>query len=151
MLNLLWGRDNVFALGDPDASLVGTGLAWENMRRTSNWTHATYEFEYAVAGVRRVFVWQRTRQAIFSDQPDLELREKGEQRVLASYKGCQGLVSRRRGEFYVRRAQRVGRDGGADGGEVWGDWEVVVLLTCFGIVEGSRRRARQRRSGGGGG
>lgn len=148
MLNLLWGKDNVFALGDPTSSLISPrSLAWENMRRTSKWTHATYEFEYVVEGRRGRFVWQRTRQAIFSDQPDLELREKeagkggGEGRVLAAYKGCQGLISKKRGEFYIRR----GREG-----EVWGDWELVVLLTGLGIVEGARRRARRRRSGGGG-
>lgn len=161
VLNLLWSRDNVFTLGDPDSapdsgSGLGEGrrgLEWENMRRTSRWTHATYEFEYQVeveSGKRRErkrFVWQRTRQMIFADQPDLELREKREDggagRVLAAYKGCQGLVSKKRGEFYLRRRQ--------DGDEVWGDWETVVLLTGFGIIEGARRRARQRRSGGGGG
>jgi hypothetical protein len=108
VLNLLWSRDNVFAVGDPDASLGSTSegegdgvksLNWENMRRTSKWTHATYEFEYRIeGGERKKYVWQRTRQMIFADQPDLELREKvkdgGEGRVLAAYKGCQGLVSK---------------------------------------------------------
>lgn len=119
------------------------GLAWENLRRTSKWTHATYEFEYVVEGMRRRFVWQRTRQPVFADQPDLEMREVGGDvsgggKVLAVYKGCQGWVSKKRGEFYVRRQEKE---------EVWGDWEIVVLLTGMGIVEGARRRARQRRSG----
>jgi len=148
VLNLLWSRDNVFTLGDPDSGLVNPkSLNWENLRRTSKWTHATYEFSYAVEGRRRNFVWQRTKRPVFADQPDLELREAleggGEGKVLAAYKGCQGFASKKRGEFYVRRRE--------EGGEVWGDWEMVVLLTGLGIIEGARRRARQRRSGGGGG
>jgi hypothetical protein len=45
----------------------------------------------------------------------------------------------------------VGSCGGAGkDGEVWGNWEIAVLLTALGVIEGARRRARQRRGGGGG-
>jgi hypothetical protein len=145
--NLLWSRDNVFTLGDPSSAINPKSLNWENLRRTSKWTHATYEFSYTIDGERRRFIWQRTAQSIFADQPDMELREAlegGEQgKVLAVYIGCQGWVSKKRGEFYVRRRE--------DSGYAWGDWEMVLLITGFGIIEAARKRARARRSGGGGG
>jgi hypothetical protein len=90
-LKLGWGRDNTFGLGDPDK---GDPISWENMKRTSEWTHATYEYDVG----ERHFVWQRTKQRIFSDQPNMELTEtaidgtKGE--VLAVYTGKFHLLFR---------------------------------------------------------
>jgi hypothetical protein len=142
--------ENTVGLGDPKRDQVD----YERLRRVSNWTHGTYEFEFGGMGDRRRFTWQRTRQPIFGDQPDMELRENMESgdngQVLAVYKGCQGLFSRTRGTFYLRRG--VDRQAGVEKKlEDWSNWELMVLLTGCGIIEGSRRRARARRSGGGGG
>jgi hypothetical protein len=104
-------------------------------------------------GDRRTFTWHRTRQPIFGDQPDMELRENvesgGSGQVLAVYTGCQGLFSRTRGTFSLRKG--VDRQAGVEKKlEDWSNWDLMVLLTGCGIIEGSRRRARARRSGGGG-
>lgn len=89
-LKLGWGRDNTFGLGDPDKVVdgeikdgSGSEGEWFNLKRTSNWTHATYEFDWR----GKTFVWQRTKQNVFSDQPDMELTIKGEAPLLAVYKG----------------------------------------------------------------
>ncbi|KAE9365286.1 hypothetical protein N431DRAFT_430788 [Stipitochalara longipes BDJ] len=142
--------ENTVGLGDPNRDQV----FYEALRRVSNWTHGTYEFEFGGMGERRRFTWQRTRQPIFGDQPDMELRENvesnGTGEVLATYKGCQGFLSRTRGTFYLRKG--VDRQAGVEKKlEDWSNWELIVLLTGCGIIEGSRRRARARRSGGGGG
>lgn len=132
------------------------------------WSHGRYEWDFVdgETGERRTFTWRRTKQGLFDDQPDMELREnlvsgvdgelKGE--VLAVYKGLQGFFSRVRGKFFLRRAWRVGsvreeKDGGGknQGEEVWGDWEMMVLLTGCGAIETARRRSRARRGAGGGG
>ena len=142
--------ENTVGLGDPNRDQVN----YERLRRVSNWTHGTYEFEYGGMGERRTFSWQRTRQPLLGDQPDMELRENvesgGSGQVLAVYKGCQGFLSRTRGTFYLRRGV-YGESGVEKKLEDWSNWELMVLLTGCGIIEGSRRRARSRRSNGGGG
>jgi hypothetical protein len=142
--------ENTVGLGDPNRD----NIDYERLRRVSNWTHGTYEFEFGGMGDRRRFTWQRTRQPLFADQPDMELRENVESgsngQVLAVYKGCQGLLSSKRGTFYLRRG--VDRQAGVEKKlEDWSNWELMVLLTGCGIIEASRRRARARRSSGGGG
>ncbi|KAN0089349.1 hypothetical protein V8E51_019609 [Hyaloscypha variabilis] len=142
--------ENTVGLGDPNRDQI----SYQALRRVSNWTHGTYEFEFGGTGERRRFTWQRTRYPIFGDQPDMELRENvesgGTGEVLAIYTGCQGFLSRTRGTFYLRRG--VDREAGVEKKlEDWSNWELMVLLTGCGIIEGSRRRARARRSGGGGG
>jgi len=84
-LKLGWGRDNTFGLGDPtkiESDGIGGG-EWFNLKRTSEWTHATYEFEWR----GKTFVWQRTKRRVFSDQPNMELFVKGQEGTLAVYKG----------------------------------------------------------------
>lgn len=139
----------MYGLGDPQKEEEGgEPVRWEGLRRTSKWTHGTYEFVFQ----GRSFVWQRTAQPIFSDQPDLECKEVGGSEVLAVYIGS--LRWKKRGMFYLRKGgEGVGGSAGGESKEddVWGDWEIAVLLTGLGIIEGSRRRARQRRAAGGGG
>ena len=142
--------ENTVGLGNPNRD----NIDYESLRRVSNWTHGTYEFEFGRMGDRRRFTWQRTRQPLFGDQPDMELKENVEGgadgQVLAVYKGCQGLWSTKRGTFYLRRG--LDKQAGVEKKlEDWSNWELMVLLTGCGIIEGSRRRARARRSGGGGG
>ena len=94
-----------------------------------------------------MYIWERTRCRWLGDQPDLELREKGEGldgRVLAVYRGEWDWKGRRRGCLYLRRG-----DGQAEAEA--GEWEQVVVLTGCGIIEAARRRARARRHNGGGG
>jgi hypothetical protein len=157
VLKLGWGAENAYGLGDPEKEKNGEGtVRWEALKRTSKWTHGTYEFVFA----GRSFVWQRTKQMIFADQPDMELREivrpevggsgQSEGEVLAVYIGSLGWW-RKRGRFYLRKGGIASGGGGEKGGEVWGDWEIAALLTGLGVIEGARRRARQRRAGGGGG
>jgi hypothetical protein len=99
-------------------------------------------------------VWQRTRQPIFADQPDLECREDGGGgEVLAVYTGSGSGWGRKKGLFYLRKDGVGTSDSGSTGKESkesWGEWDIAVLLTGLGIIEGSRRRVRQRRGGGGG-
>ncbi|PVH86150.1 hypothetical protein DL98DRAFT_650217 [Cadophora sp. DSE1049] len=164
---------NVVALGDPSKT---EQLQWERFQSMKDWTHSRYEFEFVdgESGERRIFTWRRTRQGFWDDQPDMELCENvggrsgadvelGE--VLAVYKGCQGLFSRTRGRFHLKRGWRVesvrevggvgmeidaGGEGEGDEKEKWGDWEVVVLLTGRGAIETARRRSRARRGAAGG-
>lgn len=158
-------RDNFVGLGDPDA--LGDGkegeAVWESLRKTSNWTHSTYEFELGgEKGEKRTYEWRRTRQGFFADQPDLELREvlterkgagkghgEGNNRVevrgevLAVYKGLRGW--KKRGVLFLRKGIEVGEMGKKWEGK---NWELMVLLTALGIIEAARRRARYRMSGG---
>lgn len=140
----------MYGLGDPNAEVGKEGeVRWESLRRTSKWTHGTYEFAFH----GRNFVWQRTRQPIFADQPDMECRESGGNDILAVYMGSGVGWGKKRGVFYLRR-HAVGDNGhggsAKESGDWWGEWEVACLLTGCGVIEGARRRARQRRGGGGG-
>lgn len=47
-----------------------------------------------------------------------------------------GFFSRKRGAFFNRK-RGIGYGGG---GVEWVDWEIVVLLTGLGVIEGARRR-----------
>jgi len=158
-------RDNFVGLGDPDT--LGDGkegeVVWERLRKTSNWTHSTYEFELEdEKGERRTYEWKRLRQGFFADQPDMELREvlteikgvgegQSEERnrvesrgeVLAVYKGLRGW--KKRGVLFLRKGIEVGEMEKKGEGK---NWEMMVLLTALGIIEAARRRARHRRSGG---
>ncbi|KAH8588519.1 hypothetical protein B0O99DRAFT_600750 [Bisporella sp. PMI_857] len=141
ILQLTVGRDNPFALTSSPAP--HPSLRYSNLRRTSDWSHKTYSFPFD----GKSYVWTRTRYPVWSDQPDLELREQdGDGEVLAEYKGR--LRMRKRGVFRLK-----GRDGprGSVDDEGFSDWEYTVLLTGCGIIEASRRRARMRRGSGGGG
>lgn len=92
-LKLGWGRDNTFGLGDP---AKGDPIDWENMRRVSDWTHSTYQFSYgsdSTQGGRKTFVWVRTKQGFWSDQPNMELREKSITGELGEVLGIyQGMI-----------------------------------------------------------
>lgn len=151
----LFGQDTI-GVGDPDHG--ETGVAFEQLRKISKWTHGRYEFECRMGnGERKTFVWTRTKYPFFADQPDLELREKlgmnigGEDElgeVLAVYKGCQGIMTKMRGTFFIKRDVDVDlvEEKSSAKEKEWNDWELVVLLSACGIIEASRRRARARRS-----
>ncbi|MCJ1366784.1 hypothetical protein MMC16_005914 [Acarospora aff. strigata] len=147
-LKLGWYRDNIFGLGDP---MKEKDITWENLKRTSDWTHGTYEFSFGEHGERRTYIWQRTHQSFFSDQPDMECREKlmggGMGETLAIYKGNQGMMLKSRGQFWIAKGLDQGGLGwsGKTGGK-WSQFELTILLTGLGIIESSRRRARARRS-----
>jgi hypothetical protein len=142
--------ENTVGLGNPNRD----EMEYERLKRVSNWTHGTYEFDYGNRGDRKTYTWQRTRQPIFGDQPDMELRENletgGMGEVLAIYKGSQGFFTKQRGAFFIRKGMT--RESGVEKKlEDWSNWELMILLTGCGIIEGARRRARARRHGGGGG
>ncbi|KFY27212.1 hypothetical protein V493_03644 [Pseudogymnoascus sp. VKM F-4281 (FW-2241)] len=121
------------------------GMVWEELRRTSSWTHGMYAFEWMWAdGERRKYEWRRTSSAwVLDDQADLELVEKGrEGMVLARY--TRGKLIR-----WTVRARLEVRILDSEGEEEWERWHTVVLLTVMTLVEMSRRRARQRKNGGG--
>lgn len=118
------------------------GMVWEELRRTSSWTHGTYAFEWMWAdGERRKYEWQRTSSPLkLDDQADMELVEKGrEGMVLAKY--TRGALIR-----WTVRARLEVRVLNSEGEEEWERWQTVVLLTVMTLVEMSRRRARQRKS-----
>jgi hypothetical protein len=152
-----FGQDTI-GIGDPDHG--ESEVVFEELRKTSKWTHGRYEFEYTMGiGERKTFVWTRTKTPFFADQPDLELREKlgknsgGEDElgeVLAVYQGCQGVMTTMRGTFFIRKDVDVGpvHEKGWAKEREWSDWELIVLLSACGIIEAARRRARARRSNG---
>lgn len=118
------------------------GMVWEELRRTSSWTHGTYGFEWGWAdGERRKYEWRRTSSPLaLDDQADMELVEKGrEGMVLARY--TRGALLR-----WTVRARLEVRILSSEGEEEWERWQTVVLLTVMTLVEMSRRRARQRKS-----
>lgn len=118
------------------------GMVWEELRRTSSWTHGTYAFEWMWAdGERRKYEWRRTSSPLMlDDQADMELVEKGrEGMVLARY--TRGALIR-----WTVRARLEVRILNSEGEEEWERWQMVVLLTVMTLVEMSRRRARQRKS-----
>ncbi|KFY73786.1 hypothetical protein V499_06143 [Pseudogymnoascus sp. VKM F-103] len=118
------------------------GMAWEELRRTSSWTHGTYAFEWMWAdGERRKYEWRRTSSPLMlDDQADMELVEKGrEGMVLARY--TRGALIR-----WTVRARLGVRILNSEGEDEWERWQTVVLLTVMTLVEMSRRRARQRKS-----
>jgi hypothetical protein len=94
-LKLGYSRNNTAGIGDPAKE---KDITWENLKRTSQWTYATYEFSFGDQGDRRTYIWQRTKQGFFSDQPNMELREKlmsgGMGETLAIYKGNQQFFHR---------------------------------------------------------
>ncbi|OBT64677.1 hypothetical protein VE03_05901 [Pseudogymnoascus sp. 23342-1-I1] len=118
------------------------GMVWEELRRTSSWTHGTYAFEWMWAdGERRKYEWRRTSSPLMlDDQADMELVEKGrEGMVLARY--TRGALIR-----WTVRARLEVRVFNSEGEGEWKRWQTVVLLTAMTLVEMSRRRARQRKS-----
>lgn len=117
------------------------GMVWEELRRTSSWTHGTYAFEWGWAdGERRKYEWRRTSHPLkLDDQCDLDLVEMGrEGMVLARY--TRGSLIR-----WTVRARLEVRVVDEEGEEEWEKWQTVVLLTVMLLVEMSRRRARQRK------
>jgi hypothetical protein len=160
--------EDIIALGKEGGEIIETNqqgvrdeVLYEDLRKVSRWSHARFEFGCECTdGRRRTFVWVRTRFSFWGDQPDLELREKlsssmegddGLGEVLAVYKGCQGLLTKMRGTFYIKRdcrnfEMRNGKKEREEIGHGWSDWELMVLLSACGLIEASRRRARARRS-----
>jgi hypothetical protein len=123
---------NTVGIGDPDNN--ANSMVWESLSRTSKWTHSTYQFEFIFGEEgRKSFIWQRVQSNPFDDQGNLELYEDGNPGVLlAKYESVGVFKWKNRGKMYIV-------DGYGDG------WELMVLLTCLGLIELSRRRARQRR------
>ena len=109
-------------------------MVWERLSRTSTWTHSTYQFEFIFGEEgRKSFIWRRVQSNPFDDQGNLELYEDNNPGVIWRNMRVLGFSSGRIGEdIFIR-------DGYGDA------WELMVLLTCLGLVELSRRRARQRR------
>jgi hypothetical protein len=150
---------NTIGLGDPDAR-GGADVMWEELRRTSRWTHSRYEwtFPFPISipsvdpkggeelepGLRRhQFTWQRTRRSL-DDQPDLALFTSAEpQRMLARYTGhglLERMKSKRRGTLEVSGGVGAGADA-----EVEEAWQRMVVLTAALIIESARKRARAAR------
>ena len=134
-----WSGINTFGVRTPSNTAVD-GMVWEELRRTTTWTHATYAFEWTWGdGERRKYEWRRTSPPLLDDQSDLHLVELGREEV--------ALAKYRRGAFFrwtvrARLDVRVIED---ENEEEWERWETVVLLTVMTVVEMARRRARQRR------
>lgn len=150
-------HDHMFGLGDPEKDVQG--IVYETLKKVSKWTNAVYQFEIDVpvlerdgktgagkAGVEReTFVWTRTKNRLFDDQGDLELKRSSDGLVVARYlsKGVWKWTKRGRFEIYNGVL--------GDEKEMLQKWELVVLLTGAILVEASRRRSRARRSNGSGG
>ncbi|KAH8816916.1 hypothetical protein F5884DRAFT_777895 [Xylogone sp. PMI_703] len=151
IFKLGWARNNTFGLGDPISNSGSKEVVWEGMRKTSNWRHGTWQFEFGNGRERRTYVWQRTSQFFLADQPNLELRpasqensgRQEETEPLGVYTGRQGFATKRRGVFYIKRGYMVGSH--KELNQEWSDWELAVLVTGLGIIEGARRRSRHRR------
>lgn len=123
---------NMVGLGDPKSNI--NSMVWENLSRSSTWTHSRYQFEsiFGEEG-RKPFVWQRVRQNPFDDQGDWELFEDGKpDAVLARYVGVGIFRWKKRGRIFIHDGYGAA-------------WQLMVLLTGMALIELSRRRARERR------
>lgn len=129
---LAYTGPNTVGIGDPNSNI--NSMVWERLSRTSTWTHSTYQFEFIFGEEgRKSFIWRRVQSNPFDDQGNLELYEDNNPGViLAKYESVGVFKWKNRGNIFIR-------DGYGDA------WELMVLLTCLGLVELSRRRARQRR------
>jgi hypothetical protein len=137
-------REHAFGIGDPEALLeegnVDERVIWERLRRSNKWNHKVYEFEYgsgAGEGGRTKYTWQWTNRGVLGIARDLELRvgspgEEGE--VVALYKKTDWRFIKR-GNFFIKKRFSV------DGEERQKKWELVVLLTAVGLLEGAVRRS----------
>jgi hypothetical protein len=141
-------REYAIGIGDPDALLeegnAEERVVWERLLRANKWDHKIYEFEYengAGGGPRTKFTWRWTNPWFLRVPRDLELRvgspADGEGELVARFRKTDWRFIKR-GSLFIKR--RYGDDGGEQGEEQRKRWELVVLLTALGIIEGVARR-----------
>jgi hypothetical protein len=141
-------REDAIGIGDPDALLeegnVDKRMVWERLLRANKWNHKIYEFEYengVGGGARTKFTWRWTNPWFLRVPRDLELRvgspADGEGELVARFRKTDWRFIKR-GSLFIRRG--YGDDGGEQREEQRKKWELVVLLTALGIIEGLARR-----------
>ena len=141
-------REYAIGIGDPNALLeegnVDERVVWERLLRSNKWNHKVYEFEYedgAGGGTRTKFTWRWTNPWILRVPRDLELRVGSpgdvEGELVARFRKTDWR-SIKRGSFFIKRRYRG--DDEEQGEDQRKKWELVVLLTSLGIIEGLARR-----------
>lgn len=125
---------NTIGLGDSEGDV--NAMVWENLERTSKWTHADYQYDFALGGgleTRTTFEWRRLKKT-FLGAYCLQLVELSNPGViLGAFIPGPGMRVKIRGRILIKKGY----------GE---DWERMALLTGLSLVELTRRRARQRRA-----
>jgi hypothetical protein len=138
-------REYAIGLGDPDALLEegdrNERVVWECLRRSNKWNHKAYEFEWdhgVGGGERTNYKWQWTSRGFLGVHSDLELRvsspDSREGDIVVLYKRANWRHPKR-GSFFIKR-------GFGNGEKEAKKWELMVLLTALGIIEGLVRRSR---------
>jgi hypothetical protein len=133
VVHLTLASTNTIGLGNPTTD--PNGVVWEQLDRTSKWSHATYQFDYSlrVQEARRKFTWKRVSRIPLTGSYSLQLVEESKPDVvLAAFMTGSGMRVKTRGKLMIRMGN----------GELW---ERMVLLTALSVIELTRRRLRRRR------
>jgi hypothetical protein len=126
---------NTVGVGDYSERDTNNGMEWEMLRRTSNWTHAKYHYDFCFGNgleTRTKFEWRRVMKSIGGAYclQLIELSNPGV--VLGALVPGPGMRVKIRGRILIRKGH----------GEAW---ERMALLTALALVELTRRRARARK------
>lgn len=125
-------------IGDPNIN-SGSDVIWEDLVRESKINHSRYSWSMDLPGGRgrRTFVWKRTHHFGLEYEPwrtktawtHLKLQDVETGKIVANFARTSINWRRKVGRLVFR----------ADYGETW---EIMVLLTVFALIEGTRRRER---------
>ena len=145
-------RGFTVGLGDPDKLIEDGGkggerMVWEKLEKPEKWNHKVYYFEYGSGEERKMYTYRKIVNRIGA-LLSMELRLGGveavEGELVAKWvRGSKWLVMS--GNLFIKRRElreHGSESTGKETGKESNDWELMIMLSVFGIIENRARSGR---------
>lgn len=134
-------RGFTIGLGDPATEIEGKQMIWERLDRPEKHSHKIYYFDFEAGPQRMTFTYRKSC-GVLGRLKSIELRAGGideeDGRLLAKWVGSSSWTMKD-GSLFITKS---GQDHNAPVGEETKNWEIMICLTTFAIIESQVRRSK---------
>lgn len=134
-------RGFTIGLGNPGGELEGKHMTWERLERPEKYSHKVYYFDFGT-GEQRMRYTYRKSYGVLGRLKTMELRAGGVDeengQLLSKWVGNSSW-SMKSGSLFIASAARNGQGKNAHDDR---EWERMICLTTFAIVESQHRRSK---------
>lgn len=137
-------RGFTIGIGDPAGELEGRPVIWERLERPEKYSHKTYHFDFGSAGQRATYTYRKTNGRT-GRLKSMELRAGGVDeengQLLAKWVGSSSWHMKD-GTLFIAQGMEIGPSSDMPNGQNSNNWDIVVFLTAFSIIESQHRRSK---------
>lgn len=134
-------RGFTIGIGNPADELEGSPITWEKLERPEKYSHKIYHFDFGTGERRTTYTYRKTNGRT-GRLKSMELRtggiDKEDGQLLAKWLGSSSWHMKD-GSLFIARS---GQDQNAPRGGEANEWEIMVCLTTFAIIESQHRRSK---------